>query len=530
VVASFVLRLADATKEALIPVPAHTTNGDETLYADKSGTYTKVLLQDSFGKVDLNAYNSMKNAFATGNPSDFENIILGGTRTLNGPQGSLAFGLQGTDAVQFGNATSPANQENSLAIVPPPPAVASAAYGTELVEMHWASLLRDVAFTDYPTNATAIAAAAELNTMPSYAGPKVNGVVTPDVLFRGGYPGNTIGPYISQLFITPTALGAQTMNQQLTSYVAGVDFMADLATWFQAQNGIDTGLRNQVDPTPRYGYDGRVLAAYTHVDVLYQAYFTAFLVLSSIGAPLNPGNPYVHSRTQNGFSTFGGPAIAAALGEIAARALDVVWYQKWLVHLRHRPESGGIGPPDVDQSEQHQRNAEQQCSEFASGAVQLQQVRFVLALADFSGRFAGASGVSHGTRHGGRGVHDAAEVLFRRQLCNSESTGADQRRPGPRALHRFGRGADYGGRGIEQARTQCKFRPRDSCGDSLAQRHGFVDSVGRGAGNQLPSGPGGALQRKVHGHVHQAGWDDGDDLTLTLLFGGMARWAVPLFF
>jgi hypothetical protein len=29
------------------------------------------------------------------------------------------------------------------------------------------------------------------------------------------------------------------------------------------------------------------------------------------------------------------------LGEIAARALDVVWYQKWLVHLRHRPESGG---------------------------------------------------------------------------------------------------------------------------------------------------------------------------------------------
>ena len=369
VVASFVLRLADATKEALIPVPAHTTNGDETLYADKSGTYTKVLLQDSFGKVDLNAYNSMKGAFATGNPSDFENIILGGTRTLNGPQGSLAFGLQGTDAVQFGNATSPANQENNLAIVPPPPAVASAAYGTELVEMHWASLLRDVAFTDYPTNATAIAAAAELNTMPSYAGPKVNGVVTPDVLFRGAYPGNTIGPYISQLFITPTALGAQTMNQQLTSYVAGVDFMADLATWFQVQNGIDTGLRNQVDPTPRYGYDGRVLAAYTHVDVLYQAYFTAFLVLSSLGASLNPGNPYVHSRTQNGFSTFGGPAIAAALGEIAARALDVVWYQKWLVHLRHRPESGG-GLVHLTLTNQNNTNATLNSNVLNSQAVQ----------------------------------------------------------------------------------------------------------------------------------------------------------------
>src|ERR1700758_2333838 len=49
-VASFALRVADATKEALITVPAHTTNGDETLYADKSGTYTKGLLQDSYGK------------------------------------------------------------------------------------------------------------------------------------------------------------------------------------------------------------------------------------------------------------------------------------------------------------------------------------------------------------------------------------------------------------------------------------------------------------------------------------------------
>ena len=341
VVTSFALRVADATKEALITVPAHTTNGDETLYADKSGTYTKGLLQDSYGKVNIAAYTSLKTAFTTNNPTDFENMIIGGTRTQNGPQGALAYGLQGTDAVQFGNATSPANQENTLVIVPAPPAVASAAYGTELVELYWASLLRDVAFTDYSTNATAIAAAAEMNTMPNYAGPKVGGVVTPAVLFRGAYPGNTIGPYISQLFITPTSFGQQAISQQLTSYVSGIDYMTDLTTWFQVQNGIDTGLRNQVDSQLRYGYDGRVMASYTHVDVLYQAYFTALLVLSSLGAPLNPGNPYIHSRTQNGFDTFGGPAVAASLGEIAARALDAVWYQKWVIHLRHRPESGG---------------------------------------------------------------------------------------------------------------------------------------------------------------------------------------------
>jgi hypothetical protein len=75
--------------------------------------------------------------------------------------------------------------------------------------------------------------------------------------------------------------------------------------------------------------------------VLYQAYFTAFLVLNTLGVPLNSGNPYANSKTQNGFCTFGGPDMAASLGEIAARALNRVWYQKWVVHLRHRPESGG---------------------------------------------------------------------------------------------------------------------------------------------------------------------------------------------
>jgi hypothetical protein len=79
------------------------------------------------------------------------------------------------------------------------------------------------------------------------------------------------------------------------------------------------------------------------VDVLYQAYFTALLVLGTIGAPLNPGNPYIGSTTENGFGTFGGPDFAATLGEVATKALDAVWYQKWFVHLRARPEAiGGL--------------------------------------------------------------------------------------------------------------------------------------------------------------------------------------------
>jgi hypothetical protein len=56
---------------------------------------------------------------------------------------------------------------------------------------------------------------------------------------------------------------------------------------------------------------------------------------------LNPGNPYVDSRTQNGFGTFGGPDFSATLAEVATRALNAVWFQKWFVHLRPRPEAAG---------------------------------------------------------------------------------------------------------------------------------------------------------------------------------------------
>src|SRR5215472_11358849 len=117
---SFDIRVGTATKEALIPVPPHTTNGDEERYPDKSGTYTKAILQDGIGLVNLNAYQTFKRALDSGRDADFENIIMGGTRTLNGPQGGLAFGLEGSDAAQFGNASCPANQENGIVVAPAP--------------------------------------------------------------------------------------------------------------------------------------------------------------------------------------------------------------------------------------------------------------------------------------------------------------------------------------------------------------------------------------------------------------------------
>jgi hypothetical protein len=92
--------------------------------------------------------------------------------------------------------------------------------------------------------------------------------------------------------------------------------MSDKKTFLQVQNGVPTGLTLQPG-APGFLHDGRGLAAYTHSDVLYEAYFVAYLVLNTIKAPLNPYNA---SKMQNGFGTLGQPDIAH-LTAVAREAL-----------------------------------------------------------------------------------------------------------------------------------------------------------------------------------------------------------------
>jgi hypothetical protein len=77
------------------------------------------------------------------------------------------------------------------------------------------------------------------------------------------------------------------------------------------------------------------------VDVLYQGYFVAFLVLAGLGASPNPGNPYIGSKTEKAFATLGGPDAAGTIAEMATRALKGVWFHKWIKDLRMRPEEYG---------------------------------------------------------------------------------------------------------------------------------------------------------------------------------------------
>ena len=167
---AFKIRFDDATREAVIPVPSHDTNGDEAAYSDKSGTYSKCLLQSGYGLVDAAAFTSFRAAL--------------GSSTSTG--------------------TSP---------------------GT-----------------------------GNFKPLPAAGGRKLNG---PQAVQNGASP-----------------------SQPLTGQL-------------------------------RFLHNGRGLAAFSHEDELYQAYLIAYLVLKTINAPPNPGNPYNAYSRQQPFGTFGDPDIVA---------------------------------------------------------------------------------------------------------------------------------------------------------------------------------------------------------------------------
>lgn len=317
----------DAAQEGLQSTPAnlqHLSNNDETLYSNKIASYSKGLPHNSQGIVDPDAFSQMVQALNSGNPTDFDNITLGGTTKLTNPQSGLAFDMEGPD----GHAL----------VQPPAPAFASREQAAEISENYWMALLRDVNYSDYGANPIANAAAADLTLYGNdFKGGKVGGVVTTGTLFRGLTSGDRMGPYISQYFYQPCHYGANVIDQRIRTTLPGINYGTDFSTWLAIQNGVAQG-PDAFDPTLRYMRRGRDIGQWVHVDVLFQAYFHAFLVLAGAGAPFDSGNPYVGNPTQAGFGTFGGPHIATLLCEVSTRALKAVWFQKWFVHRRLRPE------------------------------------------------------------------------------------------------------------------------------------------------------------------------------------------------
>ena len=315
------------------PIPKHITNGDETRYPNRIGNFSKGLPHDEWGEVDATAYESLLRALSTGNPEDFEQIRMGGTVALVDPQAGLAFDLEGIDSHQ--------------SFLAPAPALASARRAAEAVELYWQAILRDVPFSQYSTHPLAQQAIEELNGLSDFDGPRdpVTGKISAQTLFRGFTRNDVIGPYISQFLYFPLQYGAAQITQRFQTLLpiaaGGADWMTDYGSWLRCQNGEAPFEGNRYDPVLRHMRCGRDISQYVHVDVLFEAYFNACLWLIDNGAPLSPTNPYLRSRTQTGFGTFGAPHIKTMVAEVATRALKCVWFQKWFVHRVLRPEAFG---------------------------------------------------------------------------------------------------------------------------------------------------------------------------------------------
>ena len=325
------LRLRDqaALAEKDTYEPQQLTNGDETLYPNFIGNCSKSLPHNSIGEVNQSSYQQFLNACRAATAAAFEDLPLAGNAQLLSPMAGVAFELEGLDP--------------DHPVTAPPPTVASQARADEAVEAYWMALCRDVSFSEYASNPVAQAACAELSSLSAFTGPKYNGAVSAQSLFRGLTPEDLVGPYLSQLLLRPILFDSYpSASGQVTVFQPGIDYMTNQNSWLTIQNGGGpTPFDAKIDPQTRYIRNGRDLASLVHLGGEVGPFMAAMSWLASVNAPLNPGNPYLTRRKQAALVTFGFGQFTSLIGEFYYRALKSCWYHKWFVHRTLRPEAYG---------------------------------------------------------------------------------------------------------------------------------------------------------------------------------------------
>lgn len=326
------LRTDAAQDNFLEPLPDHPDNGDESTYPSRINSYTKGLPHDADGIVDPDAYQSLIDALASGNPADFDNITMGvgpqnGGLGLRNPQAAYSYLTEGKDPHSFA--------------MPAAPTFESAWQASDAIEVMWQAITRDVPFIDYDSNLVIADAVDDMNKMSDYRGPLENGEVTSQTLFRGIGIGETVGPYISQFLLLPIPFGATTVEQLYKipeADPAKNNFLTSYPEWLAIQNGA-RATKSQQNLQPRYLYSGRALAQYVLRDFVYQAYLGATRIIRGYGsAAYDPNDPYKGDPAEARSPLFGNNHAADFVGRVAMASQNVAWFQKWLVHRRARPE------------------------------------------------------------------------------------------------------------------------------------------------------------------------------------------------
>lgn len=374
-----------------LPIPAQVCNGDEARYRQQRfiGSYSKGLPHNLHGEVEPDAYCAMTRAvqsFQSGNPNpeqpklgdvdpariDRENVPLGfdcdceRSRELVNPQSAFAFDLQGADSHALTQIEAPRFDSNIEA--------------AEILENYWMALARDVPFTEYesqPAGSIIDRAVKSLggNVFKFYFDdPLQGGPVNRRNLFRGFTPGEKIGPYVSQFLLLDVPYGTQRIPAAIRTVLPEVDYLTNYEDWLEVQNGRNA-TQSACDGF-RLIRNGRDLGRYVQIDEVWQAFMNAALIMlgerdpggqcnpvGGMGVPFARGLPYRNpaapfeeefasvppggqtfprkSQNQIGYATFGIRHVQALLLEVTIRALKTVWYQKWGVHRRLRPEEFG---------------------------------------------------------------------------------------------------------------------------------------------------------------------------------------------
>ena len=371
-------------------VCSHPCNGDEAHYYSSSeltgqypASYTKGLPHDpQTGLGDPAVYCKLLEALASGDPQDFEEVrplgceargqsnqpppppgVPPSQRLLENPQSGLAFSLEGADPAAL--------------FMPPAPSFASQREALEAAELYWLALTRDVPFIRYGTDPRITDAIADLNTLlsndPTNLSPHLPPVpLSAQTIFRGPTAGDRAGPYLSQFLLLDVPYGAQVIPATIRTLLPQVDFLTNWDDWLEVQDGCDATQTN-CDPVLRLIRSGRDMAQFVHVDRDYNAFFNACHLMlfgreptrrcearAGLGVPFGPCLPYVNplaplaeefpqssdpftgkSQNQIGQGTFGDQHVKSVLVGAVQRAFNAVWYQKWSVHRRLRPEEFG---------------------------------------------------------------------------------------------------------------------------------------------------------------------------------------------
>ncbi|WP_129575924.1 MULTISPECIES: hypothetical protein [Sorangium] len=330
---AFQLRRQAALDELRLGLFPKWTNGDEELYPNRIGNYSKCLPHNDLGEVDPDAYDAMLCALASGRFEDFEALPLAGLLRLSNPLGGLTYDLIGPDAA-------------AVPIEPPPPPFASAEAAAQMAELYWMALCRDVPFTDYSTDPTVAAAIDDLSRYSGYRGPRP---LTPQTIFRMDSPGVMDGPMVSQFMLQPMTYDSIRIVPRLQVPLPvttgnGIDFMTSYDEWLAAQRGFPPGTTigfPRMDPVPRYVHNLRGVGQLAGSDMHFTPYLRAALILLSYGdQALSDRNPYKSSRTQIGFASFGPFHLLTLMGCLT-RASHPGFYGKWYVHRYLRPDAFG---------------------------------------------------------------------------------------------------------------------------------------------------------------------------------------------